>query len=185
MDSGLTPVRDNKPNSENELKKMDTEFKNMILETNFCDKINETYTTNMSKKKVSFSEQNTVIKYEKKGNVKVMFLIGENDTLIRKIVNDPLRNANKKIKIKSILMKRKDEINTPTSTNSNANLISFRKKSIPIPVNNVKSRFLDFNYNSSRNKKVAVTLNVNKINKNHSLILIPKTNKFSKMISNF
>jgi hypothetical protein len=191
IESGLTPVKETKiininGNPVGEIKKIDVETI-PSTEANFTEKINETYTTTMSKKRVSFSEKKNIIKYDKKGDVKEYYLFSEDDVLIKKIINTIKKFSQKdkqQEKYKSILVK-KNNVNQSPSIQESKNLPE--KKNLNVNSNNtklknVKSRFLDINYNSKYKKQTINTpKNQISVSKNHAFIHIPKTNKFSNI----
>jgi hypothetical protein len=195
IESGLTPVKETKilninGNPVGEIKKIDVETI-PSTEANFTEKINETYTTTMSKKRVSFSEKKNIIKYDKKGDVKEYYLFSEDDVLIKKIINTIKKFSQKdkqQEKYKSILVKKnnvnqspciQESKNFPEKKNSNVNSNNTKLK-------NVKSRFLDINYNTKYKKQMISTpKNQISVCKNHAFIHIPKTNKFSNIKINY
>ena len=182
LESGLTPIRERKVSSANHnlnvLRNQNLESENKLVESK-NEKINETYTTSMSKKKVTFSDLKTIIKYEKKGDVRVFYLFNDKDVLLKKIVTSIRRNVIKSDKIKSILVRKNIDFAPPKPTPtqiSNTTIMTIKKKS-SLKNQNVKSKFLDTN-NYKKNNPTINKLNLNISNNNISFNQTPKTTKF-------
>ena len=187
LESGFTTARDFKRLSEENNKlniissNLTSETKNKADDNNFNDNINETYATNMSKKKVTFLDVKTIIKYEKKGDVRVLYLFSEDDVLLRKIINNTRRSSFNTEKLKSILVKKNELICSMPSIQEKQSDYP-KKKLTSIKMQNIKSRFLDKNNYIAKKTPLSTPMKKHNSTRLFSFIQNPKTINFSILL---
>ena len=135
----------------------------------------------MSKKKVTFLDVKTIIKYEKKGDVRVFYLFSEDDVLLRKIINNTRRSSFNTEKLKSILVKKNELICSMPSIQEKQSDYP-KKKLTSIKMQNIKSRFLDKNNYIAKKTPLSTPMKKHNSTRLFSFIQNPKTINFSILL---